>query len=78
MQFKNSICLKKIAYWENTEVINMQPGSIWMRLRGHTPSTCPSFTWNQIFCFVWIEIAIAWDSLIKYGISRQITAEYWE
>lgn len=24
---------------------------------------------------MWIEIAIAWDSLIKYGISRQITAE---
>jgi hypothetical protein len=27
---------------------------------------------------MWIEIAITWDLLIKYGISRQITAGYWE
>ena len=30
-----------------------------------------------MFCFMWIEIAIARDSPIEYGISRQITAKYW-
>ena len=80
LQFKNSICLEtfhlpfKIAHWENTEEIGAQPGCNSGATHHQHAHPLPGI---RYFCFMWVEIAIARDSPIEYGVSRQITAKYW-
>ena len=70
MQFKNSLCLKKLPTRKIPRIRNLE-----VRPRGHTINVPILYLESDILFHVDRD-SDSRDSLIKYGISRQITAEY--